>query len=80
NPGSTNEDALNHVNSLLDGTMQELKLKILRDKDIPTCFKKVYFDALLKGLFFIYKDRDGLTFSYKETKDAIIKVFVEPIA
>ncbi|XP_057845507.1 sesquiterpene synthase Cad isoform X1 [Cryptomeria japonica] len=80
NPSSTTEDALNYVTNHIESCVQELNQEFLKPSDIPDYCRKVYFNGGIRGIFFLFKDVDGFTFSHqKEIRDAITKILMEPI-
>ncbi|XP_057849806.2 sesquiterpene synthase Cad [Cryptomeria japonica] len=80
NPGSTREDALNYITNYIESCVQELNKEFLKPSNIPDYCRNLYFNAGMRGIFFLFKDVDGLTFSHhKEIQDAITKILVEPI-
>nr|QGN65610.1 terpene synthase 4 [Taiwania cryptomerioides] len=80
NQGSTKEDALNYITTRIDSCVQELNKEFLKPSNIPTCCRKLYFNAGMRGVFFLFKDSDGITHSHhKDILDAIMKVLVKPI-
>ncbi|XP_059068143.1 sesquiterpene synthase Cad [Cryptomeria japonica] len=80
NQGSTKEDALNYITSRVDICVQELNKEFLKPSGIPNCCRRLYFNAGMRGVFFLFKDSDGITHSHqKEICDAIMKVLMEPI-
>jgi len=80
NHGSTREDALNYITTRIESCVKELNKEFLKPSDMPDCCKNLYFNAGMRGVFFLFKDVDGITFSQrKEIRDAITKILVQPI-
>ncbi|XP_059068630.1 sesquiterpene synthase Cad-like [Cryptomeria japonica] len=80
NHGSTREDALNHIINIIENCLQESNNEFLKPSNIPDYCRNLYFNAGMRGIFFLYKDIDGITNSYqKEIRDAITKILMEPI-
>eukprot|EP01018_Ginkgo_biloba_P029173 Gb_05028 [translate_table: standard] len=44
NPEATEEDALNHINGIIDHSLMELNREFLKTDDIPLCCKKMIFN------------------------------------
>nr|AAX07264.1 terpinolene synthase [Pseudotsuga menziesii] len=79
NPGSTEEDALNHINGMIEDIIKELNWELLRkDINVPISCKKHAFE-ISRGFHHFYKDRDGYTVSNIETKDLVMKTVLEPV-
>lgn len=79
NPGSTEEEALDYLNSLNGELFKELNLEYLKPGNIPTCSKD-HAMSLSRGFHFFYIERDGFTISTKDTRDHILNILVQPIA
>ena len=79
NPGSTEEDALNHINAMVNDIIRELNWELLRpDSNIPIAAKKHAFD-ITRALHHLYIYRDGYSVSNKETKHLVMKALFEPV-
>nr|QHZ00922.1 terpene synthase 15 [Taiwania cryptomerioides]WBO26430.1 linalool synthase [Taiwania cryptomerioides] len=78
NLGSTEEEALDYLNSLNEKLFKELSLEYLKLDNIPTCSKD-HVVSLSRGFHFFYIERDGFTISTKDTRDHIVKILVQPI-
>lgn len=81
NPGTTEEDALNHFNAMNSFMMKELNWELLEPgSNIPfsiTC-KKPAFD-IYRASNYMYKYRDGYTVADKETKNLVMRTLVQPV-
>lgn len=79
NPGSTEEEALNHINGMIEDIIKELNWELLRpDINVPISSKKHAFE-ISRGFHHFYKHRDGYTVSNIETKDLVMKTVLEPV-
>lgn len=79
NPGSTQEDALNHINGMIEDMIKKLNWEFLRpDNNAPISSKKHAFN-ISRGLHHFYNYRDGYSVASKETKDLVIKTVLEPV-
>jgi len=79
NPGSTQEDALNHINNMIEETIKKLNWELLKpDNNVPISSKKHAFD-ISRGLHHFYNYRDGYTVASNETKNLVIKTVLEPV-
>nr|Q84SM8.1 RecName: Full=Carene synthase, chloroplastic; Short=PaJF67; Short=PaTPS-3car; AltName: Full=(+)-car-3-ene synthase; AltName: Full=3-carene cyclase; Flags: Precursor [Picea abies]AAO73863.1 (+)-3-carene synthase [Picea abies] len=79
NPGSTQEDALNHINNMIEETIKKLNWELLKpDNNVPISSKKHAFD-INRGLHHFYNYRDGYTVASNETKNLVIKTVLEPV-
>nr|AAK83565.1 (-)-4S-limonene synthase [Abies grandis] len=79
-PGSTEEDALNHINAMISDAIRELNWELLRpDSKSPISSKKHAFD-ITRAFHHVYKYRDGYTVSNNETKNLVMKTVLEPLA
>jgi hypothetical protein len=79
NPGSTEEDALNHINGMIEDTIKQLNWELLRpDNNVPISSKKHSFD-ISRDFHHLYRYRDGYTISNSETKNLVIRTVLEPV-
>ena len=79
NPGSTEEDALNHINGMIEDIIKELNWELLRpDSNAPISSKKYSFD-ISRAFHHLYKFQDGYTVVSDETKDLVMKTVLEPV-
>eukprot|EP01018_Ginkgo_biloba_P029634 Gb_38696 [translate_table: standard] len=78
NPEATEEDALNHINGIIDHSLMELNREFLKTDDIPLCCKKM-ISNISKGCQFFYRHGDGFSISSKEIKDQIFKILIHPV-
>eukprot|EP00253_Pinus_taeda_P013742 PITA_13742 len=80
NPGLTEEDAVNHINAMVNDLIKELNWEFLKpDSNVPISSKKYAFDitrALLHG----YKYRDGYSIATNEMKNLVMITVLKPIA
>lgn len=80
NPGSTEEDALNHINTMINDIIKELNWEFLRpDSKAPISSKKHAFE-ITRAVLHLYKDRDGYTVADKETKNFVMRTMFEPVS
>ncbi|GLJ09955.1 hypothetical protein SUGI_0119070 [Cryptomeria japonica] len=77
-PGSTEEDALEYLNSLIDENLKELNWEYLKPDSVPIISKDHAY-VLSKGLQLLYKERDGFSVSGIDTKNLITKTMIEPV-
>jgi hypothetical protein len=79
NPGSTEEDALNHINAMISDLIKELNWELLKlDDNVPMCCKKHAFD--ISRLFHHgYKYRDGYSISNIEIKSFVIRNLLQHV-
>ena len=77
-PGSTEEDALEYLNYLIDENLKELNWEYLKSDNVPLLSKDHAY-GLSKGLQLLYKERDGFSVSGIETKNLITKTMIEPV-
>ncbi|XP_057831923.2 alpha pinene synthase, chloroplastic [Cryptomeria japonica] len=78
NPGSTEEDALNYLQNLLDERHKELNWELLKIDGVPTCTKDYAYDVA-RGYLHFYNERDGFSFAYQEIQDHVNQILIEPI-
>ncbi|GLJ09984.1 hypothetical protein SUGI_0119640 [Cryptomeria japonica] len=78
NPRSTEEDALEYLNSLIDEKLKELNWEYLKPDNVPI-ISKYHKYALSKGIQLLYKERDGISVSDIQTKKLITKAMIEPV-
>nr|QGN65607.1 terpene synthase 1 [Taiwania cryptomerioides] len=80
NPGTTREQALDHVSMLIELSIEELtKERLFYDHDIPTSCKRLYFDSMYRSVAFIWRDIDGFSISHEGTKEDIMKILIHPV-
>ena len=80
NPGSTEEDALGHINALIRKEMNELNWEFLKpDSNVPISSKKYAFD-FLRALCHLYKYRDGFRVTNIEVKTLVMRTVIESVA
>nr|WAK98082.1 3-carene synthase [Thuja plicata] len=77
-PGSTERDALEYLNNLIDERLKELNWEYLKPDNVPIISKDHAY-GLSKGLQLLYKERDGFSVSGIETKNIITKTMIEPV-
>nr|Q9M7D0.1 RecName: Full=Terpinolene synthase, chloroplastic; AltName: Full=Aggteo; Flags: Precursor [Abies grandis]AAF61454.1 terpinolene synthase [Abies grandis] len=79
NPGSTEEDAINHINAMVNNLIKEVNWELLRqDGTAHIACKKHAFD-ILKGSLHGYKYRDGFSVANKETKNWVRRTVLESV-
>nr|AFJ73570.1 2-methyl-3-buten-2-ol synthase [Pinus pseudostrobus var. estevezii] len=79
NPESTEEDAINHVNSMVDKLLKEPNWEYLRpDSNVPITSKKHAFD-ILRAFYHLYKYRDGFSVANYEIKNLVMTTVIEPV-
>ena len=79
NPGSTEEDALDHINGMIEYQIKELNWELLKpDSNAPISSRKRAFD-ISRGLHHFYRYRDGYTVANTETKDLVMKTVFDPV-
>ncbi|KAH9293739.1 hypothetical protein KI387_041058, partial [Taxus chinensis] len=77
-PECTEDEAVNHINSLIDLARKELTWEFLNPSNHFLDCEKLCFN-LNRGIQFFYIFGDGFTYSDKETKDQVFKVLIEPV-
>eukprot|EP00253_Pinus_taeda_P018318 PITA_18318 len=79
NPESTEEDALNHINSMVDKLIKKLNWEYLRpDSNVPITSKKHAFH-ILRAFYHLYKYRDGFSVANYEIKNLVMTTVIEPV-
>ena len=79
NPGSTEEDALNHINAMISDVIKGLNWELLKpDSNIPIASKKHVFD-ISRAVHYGYKYRDSYRFPNLETKSLVMTTLLEPV-
>jgi hypothetical protein len=79
NPGSTEEDAVNHINAMINDIIRELNWEFLKpDSNIPMPARKHAFD-ITRALHHLYIYRDGFSVANKETKNLVEKTLLEAV-
>eukprot|EP00253_Pinus_taeda_P014647 PITA_14647 len=80
NPGATEEDALNHIKSMIEEKMKEINWEFLKpDTNVPISSKKHAFD-ILRAFYHLYKYRDGFSIANSETKNLVMRTVLEPLS
>uniref|UniRef100_I3QDU0 2-methyl-3-buten-2-ol synthase n=2 Tax=Pinus subgen. Pinus TaxID=139271 RepID=I3QDU0_9CONI len=79
NPESTEEDAINHIDSMVNKLLKELNWEYLRpDSNVPITSKKHSFD-ILRAFYHLYKCRDGFSVTNYEIKNLVMTTVIEPV-
>ena len=78
NPGSTEEDALNHINAMLSDVIKELNWELLKPDSVPISAKKHAYDVC-RAFHYGYKYRDGYSVANIEIKNFIAISVLEPM-
>lgn len=79
NPESTEEDAINYINAMVNKLLKELNWEFLRpDSNAPITSKKHAFD-ILRSFYHLYKYRDGFSIANYEIKNLVMKTVIEPV-
>nr|AAS47697.1 E,E-alpha-farnesene synthase [Picea abies] len=79
NPGSTEEDALSHINAMISDNINELNWELLKpNSNVPISSKKHAFD-ILRAFYHLYKYRDGFSIAKIETKNLVMRTVLEPV-
>nr|QIB02637.1 longifolene synthase [Taiwania cryptomerioides] len=71
-------EALNHITNLIEELHKELTWEYLNPNNALLDWEKICFN-FNRGLQFIYIFGDGITYSHKEVKHQVFKVFVDPV-
>ena len=79
NPRSTEEDALNYLESLLDERRKELNWEFLKNDGVPTCSKDYSYDVA-RGYLHLYNERDGFSFAYQDIRDHVNQILIELVS
>eukprot|EP00253_Pinus_taeda_P007604 PITA_07604 len=80
NPRATEEDALNHIKSMIEEKMKEINWEFLKpDNNVPISSKKHAFD-ILRAFYHLYKYRDGFSIANSETKNLVMRTVLEPLS
>jgi len=79
NPGSTEEDALNHINAMINDLIKEQNWELLRpDNNVPISSMKHAFNVS-RAFHYGYKYRDGYSIASIEVKNLVKRTVLEPI-
>nr|AAX07267.1 (-)-alpha-pinene/(-)-camphene synthase [Pseudotsuga menziesii] len=78
NPGSTEEDALNHINAMLSDVIKELNWELLKPDSVPISAKKHAYDVS-RAFHYGYKYRDGYSVANIEIKNFVAISVLEPV-
>ncbi|GLJ31906.1 hypothetical protein SUGI_0642230 [Cryptomeria japonica] len=78
NPGSTEEEALDYLNSLKENLLKELTWEYLKPDNVPKSSKD-HAISISRGYHFFYRERDGFTISTKDTRNYIVKLLVQHV-
>lgn len=79
NPGLTEEDALNHIDAMLDGVIKELNWELLKPDSVPISAKKHAYD-ISRAFHYGYKYRDGYSVANIEIKNFVAISVLEPVS
>nr|Q84KL5.1 RecName: Full=Alpha-farnesene synthase [Pinus taeda]AAO61226.1 alpha-farnesene synthase [Pinus taeda] len=78
NPGSTEEDALSHVNAMIGDKIPEFNWEFMKPSKAPISSKKYAFD-ILRAFYHLYKYRDGFSIAKIETKKLVMRTVLDPV-
>eukprot|EP00253_Pinus_taeda_P007093 PITA_07093 len=79
NLGATEEDTLNHIDSMIEEKIRELNWEFLKpESNVPISSKKHAFD-ILRAFYHLYKYRDGFSIANSETKNLVMRTVLEPV-
>ena len=79
NPGATEEDALNQIDTMIKEKIKELNWEFLKpDSNVPISSKKHAFD-ILRAFYHLYKYRDGFSIANNETKSLVMRTLLETV-
>ncbi|GLJ24504.1 hypothetical protein SUGI_0468150 [Cryptomeria japonica] len=77
-PECSEVQALNYITNLVEELLKELRWIYLNPDNSLLDWEKICFD-FNRGLQFLYIFGDGITYSHKEVKHQVFKVFVDPV-
>nr|R9QMR3.1 RecName: Full=(-)-alpha pinene synthase 1, chloroplastic; AltName: Full=(-)-beta pinene synthase 1, chloroplastic; AltName: Full=Terpene synthase (-)alphapin1; Short=PcTPS-(-)alphapin1; Flags: Precursor [Pinus contorta]AFU73855.1 (-)-alpha pinene synthase [Pinus contorta] len=79
NPGTTEEDALNHINAMISDVIKGLNWELLKpNSSVPISAKKHAFD-ISRAFHYGYKYRDGYSVASIETKSLVKRTVIDPV-
>lgn len=79
NPGTTEEDALNHINAMISDVIKGLNWELLKpNSSVPISAKKHAFD-ISRAFHYGYKYRDGYSVASIETKSLVKRIVIDPV-
>nr|ABY65904.1 alpha-pinene synthase [Pinus tabuliformis] len=79
NPGTTEEDALNHINAMISDVVKGLNWELLKpNSSVPISAKKHAFD-ISRAFHYSYKYRDGYSVASIETKSLVKRTVIDPV-
>jgi len=79
NPESTEEDALNHINAMIEAKIKELNWELCKpNSNVPISSKKHAF-GVSRALHHLYNYRDGFSVADIETKNLVMRTVLEPV-
>nr|UNY86181.1 alpha-pinene synthase [Pinus armandii] len=79
NAGTTEEDALNHINAMISDVIKGLNWELLKpNSSVPISAKKHVFD-ISRAFHYGYKYRDGYSVANIETKTLVQRTLLEPV-
>ncbi|GLJ09977.1 hypothetical protein SUGI_0119460 [Cryptomeria japonica] len=78
NPNSTEEEALDYLNSFQDELLKELMWEYLKKDGVPT-YSKDHAVSLSRGIQLFYKEGDGFSAATRDIRDHIWKTLVQHI-
>lgn len=77
-PECSEAEALSHITNLVQELLKELRWIYLNPNNSLLEWERISFD-FNRGLQFLYIFGDGITYSHKEVKHQVFKVFVDPM-
>lgn len=77
-PDCSEGEALNHITKLNIELLKEMTREFLKPNNVLLDWEKICLNST-RGVQFFYIFGDGFTYSHKEVKHQIFKVFVDPV-
>lgn len=79
-PGLTEEDAVNHLNAMINDIIKELNWELLKpESNIAIISAKQHSFDMARALNHLYIYRDGFTVAGKETKEFVRRTAIESV-
>lgn len=77
-PECSEEEALSHINNLLDQLLKELTWEFLNPNNILPDWQDLYFN-LGRGVQSFYIFGDGFSYHDKGVRQRVLKVLIDPV-
>ncbi|GLJ48435.1 hypothetical protein SUGI_1022380 [Cryptomeria japonica] len=77
-PRKSKEEALNHIDAVMQNALLELNWELVNNNDMPKSCRKLVFDTT-RAMQLFFMEKDGFTLSQLEMQENINKCLLQPV-